>query len=322
MYKHIITSIVLGITLQVGAQMQITNSGFELWNNVGQDTEEPQNWNSNKTGTGYAPSGPQTVFRESSIVHSGNYSARIKTGTYLSIFIVNGVMTNGRVNAPTTTASQGYNQTLQADTAFNAPLSAMPDSIVFWARYAPGTSDQARIEAVIHTAYDQRVPMANDPSTTTNAVAQAQLDFGTTSGDWQRKAVGFNYNGFSATTPAYVLVNFTSSNVPGAGSASSTLYIDDIELIYNPTSTKVDEQNEPTLNAFYQDGNLYIRSTNTWSERTSVMVTDMAGKEVFNQTLQGGISSATFGLPVTDGLYIITLVDGNKVCSQRFFVTR
>lgn len=321
MKKQLTTLFVSICTIYASAQTQITNSGFELWNNVGQDTEEPQNWNSNKTGTGFAPSGPQTVFRESSIVHSGNYSARVKTGTYLSIFIVNGIMTTGRVSAPTTTATDGFNQTIQADTLFNAPLTAMPDSVVFWVRYAPGASDQGRIEAVIHTAYDQKVPMANDANTTANAVAQAVLNFGTTSGAWQRKSVAFNYSSFSATGPAYILVNFTSSNVPGTGSASSTMYVDDIELIYN-TASNVSEVSKPAINAFYQDGNLFIRSTQTWSENAVVIITDMSGKEVAKHSLQSGLLTATFGLPVPDGLYIVSLIEGDNVYSQRFFVGR
>ena len=44
------------VSLFAFAQTQITNPGFENWDNAGTATEEPTSWNSNKTGTGFAGS--------------------------------------------------------------------------------------------------------------------------------------------------------------------------------------------------------------------------------------------------------------------------
>lgn len=217
------------------AQVQLQNADFELWDNPSSANAEPVNWNSNKTGAGFANLGPQTLWRESSIVHGGTYSARIKTGTYFGT-TVNGVMTTGQVNAPSTTPSQGYNATVPTDANFSTPLTATPDSFVFWAYYVQGGTDQARCSAILHSNYAQRDPFANDPNGSTNVIAAAQATFGGTSSAWVRKSFPFDYATYNnPSAPAYILVTFTSSYVPGSGSTSSTLYIDDAQLIYNPT---------------------------------------------------------------------------------------
>jgi plastocyanin len=228
------------LSLTSFGQQQIPNSGFENWENVGTNTEEPLNWNSNKTGSGNATIPPKTISRESSIVHSGSYSAKIKTESYLTT-PVNGVMTTGRVNAPTFSASDGYNDTRTDNNDFNCPLTHYPDSIVFWAHYTQGNgTDRARVAVTIHDNYNQRDPYANDPNGSQNVVANATLNFPTTNG-WQRISVPFDYATYASNNkvPAYILVNLTSSNVPGSGSTSSVLYVDDLELIYNPNVVSV-----------------------------------------------------------------------------------
>jgi hypothetical protein len=313
------------VTLLAGnvmAQQQISNSGFELWDAVGTADEEPQNWSSNVTGDLIATT-PQTVFREASIKHSGSYSAKIQTTTYLLFFIVNGILTTGEVNAPSTTASQGYNETIQADSVFHATISDRPDSIVFWVNYTAGNgTDMGRVEAVIHEAYDQRVPIANDPNTDDHVIAQAQLDFGNTSG-WKRKSVPFDYATFgNGNQEAYILVNFTPSNVPGAGSASSIMYVDDVELIYNPSGASITELNLALMNAWYADGNIFVRSQAVWGNDAVLTVHDMNGKLVMQQDLFDNVSSSSFGADLPNGVYVITVSAENGTTSTKLSIVR
>jgi hypothetical protein len=217
------------------SQTQMVNSDFELWDNISANTAEPQEWSSNKTGSGFASLGPQTCFAETGIVHSGTYSVKLTTLSSGFGSNVNGVVTCGRVNAPSTTPSQGYNSTVQSNAAFNMPLTARPDSIVFWVRYAPGSGDSARTHVLLHTAYDQRDPTSNDPNGMTNVIGDATLNYGSTGGAWVRKSVPFIY--YNGNTPAYILATFTASKVPGGGSTSTVLYVDDVSLIYNPVVT-------------------------------------------------------------------------------------
>lgn len=219
---------------------QFPNSGFETWDNVGDSDEEPTNWNSNKTGTGFASLGPQTIFRESSNIHSGSYSVRIRTSSYFGT-TVNGIFTNGQVNAPSLTPSEGYNSTIRSNAAFNTPMPYYPDSIVVWANYTAGNgSDLARIATSLHGDYDQKDPYSNDNNGSSNIVANATREFTSTNG-WQRVSIPFDYATYASNgaSPAYLLLSMTSSNIPGAGSTNSILYVDDVELIYNPGTVAI-----------------------------------------------------------------------------------
>src|ERR1700757_4662317 len=81
------------------AQTQIANGGFEQWDNAGSSTAEPTNFNSNKTGSNTAQLGPQTCYQDASVVHSGSYAVRMETKYYI-LAVVNGSLTTGVVNAP------------------------------------------------------------------------------------------------------------------------------------------------------------------------------------------------------------------------------
>ena len=86
--KKTFTILSFAISLFSFGQTQITNSDFELWENIGATNEEPTSWNSNKTGTGLASSGPQTCFKDAT-AHSGTSCARVETKYYV-IAVVNG----------------------------------------------------------------------------------------------------------------------------------------------------------------------------------------------------------------------------------------
>ncbi len=227
-----------GLFLNAFAQtQQIGNSGFETWQNVGSNTEEPTNWGSIKTGDlcGLCGIAPQVVWREGGAgnVWSGTYSARIVTGSAFGN-PANGVLTCGEVNAPNTTPSSGFNESITTGTDESEALTDTPDSIVFYAKYTPIGTDSARASIFIHSNYNGfRDPLnaASQPY----VVAKAAMNF-RTGGVWQRISIPFQYTG-PATTPAFILASFTSSKVAGAGGIGSTLYLDEVSLIYNPVIT-------------------------------------------------------------------------------------
>lgn len=231
--KKLVLAFVLSIPVFLNAQTPIPTGNMETWTNVGGATEEPAEWNSNKTGGGNASLPGQTCFREATPanVHSGTYSARIRTGSFFGT-PVNGVMTLGRVQAPTTTPSDGFNETVLGDPLFSEVTDAVPDSIVFWAKYVPqDATDSARVSMIIHDNYS-----LNDPQEAngTHVRAKAVRNF-RTGGVWVRMSVPFTTIN-SGVTPNYMLCTFTSSKTPGVGTSNTILYIDDVSLIYNPPS--------------------------------------------------------------------------------------
>lgn len=236
--KKLLLVLFLTIPFFASAQIDVPNGGMEAWDNVGASTEEPSEWNSLMTGNlcGLCSFGAQQcVFRESGAgnVHSGTYSARIRTNVIFGN-PANGVLTLGQVTAPSTTASAGYNITLQANSAFNHGINSQPDSIVFWAKYVPqDATDSARVSVVVHDAYDVRDPQ--DAGSTPHVRSRAWKNF-RTGGAWQRISVPFTTIN-SGITPLYILATFTSGKTAGVGTANTTLYLDDVMLVYNPTLT-------------------------------------------------------------------------------------
>ncbi len=235
--KKILLVLFCSLSIILHAQIDFPNGGMENWENVGSDTEEPLEWNSIKTGDlcGFCALGAQKLlYREGGAgnFHSGLYSARIVTKNFGGI--QNGVMTLGRVTAPNTTPSNGYNITVQSNPAFNHGVNSQPDSLVFWAKYVPqDATDSARVSVVVHDNYDLRDPQ--DGGSTPHVRSRAVRNF-RTGGVFVRMSIPFTIIN-AGITPTYVIATFTSSKTPGVGTNNTTLYIDDAALIYNPVLT-------------------------------------------------------------------------------------
>ncbi|MCS6935706.1 MAG: PCMD domain-containing protein [Chitinophagales bacterium] len=235
--KHFITTgiSVFAINCFLLAQTNILNGNFESWQNVGSSTEEPTQWNSNKTGGGNAPTGPQTCFRESNNPHGGQFCARVQSGSILGI-VVNGSLTTGKVEAPSTNKAEGYIRTIANDPNYSMPFTGRPDSLIFWYRYTKQGNDYPRVEARLHVgnAYAPEAPVNNNhPDSTVNIIARAQWQGPASSiSSWTRVAVPFVY--VDNRTPQYILITTTSSGDQTGGTSGSTLWLDDFEVYYTP----------------------------------------------------------------------------------------
>ena len=294
--RKITLNILLFSNLNVFAQQQIGNSNMESWDNVGQSTEEPTNWSSFKTGTGGLSSfGSQQVARSTSIRSgaSGTYCARVYAKSTLGV-VANGLLTVGQVNMGSSTASSpdNYNFTKTSDANFSEALTGQPDSLVFWVKYTPiNSSNNARVHAILHDSYDFRDPI--DANSTSHTVARAELNYGTTGGNWVRKSVPFVNEG-PATTVEYILITFATSSTPGGGSANDEILLDDIELIYN--SVGVNEIQNTTFKAYYSfENGLTIKGTDATYELINLAG---ASEKVGNLTTLNGMSLNT-------GLYFL-----------------
>ncbi len=219
---------------------QVLNSNFEAWENLGAVTEEPNNWNSFKTGTGGLIAFTSQQLKRSAVKRpgsSGTYSAVTWAKSTLGT-IANGNFTTGQVNAnsATPTDPSNYNATVTTNTLFNAPLTVRPDSLIVWIKFKPaGTgADSARVSAIIHANYNMRDPA--DAGSAAQVVGKAIKNFAKTNGAWIRKSVPFTYPG-PATLQQYILITFTTNKTPGSGTAGDSLYVDDMELFYNPVLT-------------------------------------------------------------------------------------
>ena len=232
--------------LSAVGQTTIANGDYELWggNPTPGVTAEPNGWYSNKSGSTIAKLGPQTCFQENTIVHSGSASAKVVTENYIGTK-VNGVVTTAVVNAVSTDKSTGYIGTINRDNPSDVRRRAFtgrPDSLVGWYQYTQGSpsgaSEQGKVRAILHTSdyFDPETPVSgNHPDLSANKIGDALfLTPMSNVGSWTRFSIPFTY--VSASTPAYIMINVTSSADQLTTVGGSTIYVDDLEVVYTPPS--------------------------------------------------------------------------------------
>ncbi|MDD4149399.1 MAG: T9SS type A sorting domain-containing protein [Bacteroidales bacterium] len=229
---------------------QLPNGGFENWDGTGVN-DEPSFWNGFPSAacdlTGFAALGcsaaTTTRHQKSSDTRpnsSGSYSCKLFANSVLGI-IANGTLTTGQIRIGSTTAAsaENYNITRTSNSSFKQNINAKPDSIVFWAKFlCPSETQCARMNAIIHDNYNYLDPDISDPSASQHIVGRSVINFTRANQNWKRYSVPFNYI-YTASTPYFILITFTTNMVQGVGSTSDQLYIDDIELIYNTNLTEI-----------------------------------------------------------------------------------
>lgn len=302
-------------TLGVMAQ-NVNNADFENWENLGAVTEEPNDWNSFKSAQGALTAFSAQQIKRSDVISpasNGMYSCVIWSRSTMSI-IANGNVTTGRINMGNIlpTHQDNYNISLTTDPLFSEAFTTIPDSIVFWVKFVPAsgnTTDSARMRTVIHDAYDYRDPSASDANAPQHIVAATTCHFAKTDGLWVRKAVAIDSTG-PATTPAFILMTFTTNKTAGGGSGGDSLYIDDIEMIYNPTGTgEILKAENPLVYVDPAGQLLYINTNFEHLLSTSVSVYNISGQLV--TSLQKDIDAGTETMDVSavsSGIYFIELL--------------
>lgn len=271
MKRIVLTLSIIGLTQAFVAQQQVANSGFESWETV-DPGEEPVNWNSFLTAGGSFSFAAGDQLNSSTDIRpgsSGTKSAHLFSNDVFGV-IANGNLTVGKINMGSTTPTNvnNYNASITADADFSEVLTDSPDSLVFWAKFTPANgsgNDSARVRAAIHDSYDFRDP--TDANSATHLVASATRNYANTNGQWIRISVPFDYSG-PASTPAFLLITYTTSSVPGGGSDNDQVWIDDMELIYN--SNSVTENTSDFAQVSIQNHQLVIKTPENVSGEVAI----------------------------------------------------
>lgn len=306
------------------AQTTIQNGDFELWENAGSATEEPTFFNSNKTGTDWAPSGPQTCYRDASTFHGGAYSVRVETKTF-GFTVVNGSMVTGIVNAPTTTKSDGYIGTIKNTSLSDIRRMAFvgrPDSLVGWYKYTQGgSSELGKVRAILHVGhyYDPEAASSYHPDSSMNKIGDALfLTPAANVSTWTRFSVPFSY--VSGSNPAYIMINTTSSNDQNTSTAGSKLWLDDLAVVYNPSGISENSFNENNANVYAYDKTITVDFIKELKEKTILSVYDLTGKLISEKTLSNSKLN-TINVPeLNSGLYMYRLIGAEIQKSGKLFI--
>ena len=313
LFTIILSSVVCGSAV---AQTTITNGGFETWGNSAPGVStEPTGWYSNKSGSNVAALGPQTCFQDNSVFHSGTSSVRVENATVPIIgTVVNGNVTTGVVNAPTTTKADGYIGTRNfSDTTDQRrrAFTGRPDSLVGWYQYTAGAAtEQGKIKVVLHTGdyYDPETPSTYHNDASANKIGEALFLTPMSSvSSWTRFSVPFTYT--SSATPQYIMINMTSSADQNTTVATSKMWIDDMDVIYNPAGVNY-------VNAFADvkvyaaEKAIFMNSAAILGNDATLTIYDLAGKVLHSESLAGEKFKAVDCAYLPTGIYIYKLTGG------------
>ena len=208
-------------------QQQVDNSGFEDWEEIRSEVEEPVNWNSIKNTDGGKMTNrlaPEVYFK-SETAHSGKYSLKLVNESTVGI-IANGMVTNGAIHGEMD-KSKSYVYTDTSQAGFSTTFMSRPDSVTGWYIYSPVENDSAMVVVLLHEGYIT-LP---DHGTKSSWYGGVKVMLGSTgSNSWKRFSAPIQY--FKEGNPKFILVVFSAGNRQNA-IEGSTAFFDDIKLIYN-----------------------------------------------------------------------------------------
>ncbi|PWH85039.1 T9SS type A sorting domain-containing protein [Brumimicrobium oceani] len=286
----------------LSAQQQMQNSGFENWDDEGSAIAEPTNWSSIKTADALAAIAPEVLHRVAG--RTGNYAIELEVKTLIGIS-ANGIITNGRVHADYT-PSNGYVFTDAGNPKWHTEFSGRPDSLVGWYKYAPMSGDKGKIEIILHSGTEGRLPRNN--ATINNEIANLRVDFVTPQTEWTRFSKAFNYK--SAMNPAYILTTIAAGDST-ISKEGTKLIIDDLELIYN--SLEVDDFAATEIAVNGSNGFLYFTLEN--QENVSYQVADLSGK-----VIQSGKAKTKIPFNHDSGIYFIMIQNEREIFTKKLYI--
>lgn len=201
---------ILFITLSVNAQNPLPNPGFENWTNAG-IYENPDSWSTLNPTT--ATLGVLTALKASGAdAHSGSFAIQLTTKLVFSQ-VANGIATTGSINTTTQTISGGI------------PYTQRPDSITGWYKYTSVSGDNGFLAFVLLDAVDDTIGFANFTTPASNVSVYTYF------------STAVNY--FNSGTPVTARC-LLSSSAGFTAVVNSTLFIDDLQLVFNSSSIRED----------------------------------------------------------------------------------
>ena len=291
----------------VTPKYQVENGDFELWDDEGTANVEPAHWNSFQHASGSLAStvAAQQVQKSDDVRpgSEGTSSVRIYARNVFLGIAAQGNLTTGRINGGSITATDAngnYNYTDTENDDFHQRVTGLPDAIHVWVK--SGSSIGGSITCNLHTSGDElyQDPLGTSEGHTNKGVtvvAHAENNNIARSDDWQELYIPFTYNEEAGDIrPEYALVTLTTSGIPGQGSTSDWMIIDDFSFIYNSelASTTYDENEvvfdkdgKASIDARYNADILALTSngqgaviTTAYDAKTAVLTITVSGDDV------------------------------------------
>ncbi len=321
--KKTLLSLALGACAFLNAQTppQLENPGFEYWETVlvgngPATTSEPVDWSGLKTSDdpSLAQLSPDGTLTQDVGRGGTGYSVKLQTIYTLGV-PANGGITNGRFHAPQNlNPEEGYIYTDTTDGNWNLPYSWKPDSLVGWYKYAPTGNDKGKFEAIMHDGYGALPLFINGVhDVTANRVGRARYDWtASTNGQWVRFAVPFHWD--DTRNSDYILVIATAGDST-ISENNSTVWIDDIELVYNNLSVDEYDYNKD-FTVYYDNERIFVNMKAKSFETYSMEIVDMTGKVVSKQQVNSNTATEVQNL-YNKGIYFCRINTGTRFITRK-----
>lgn len=239
-----------------GQGFQFLNGGFENYE-IGENAEvkypfsvEPYNWHGFESADGDFASmvnmlGKHTFISEEHAHSStGKYSVML-TSLDMGFTVANGTLTTGRLHAGAMSATDLQNNAYldmskedvdNYEAPFYQYMDGTPDSLAVWVKFIQGTPQEAHPYATISTAITDgtyyQEPCDKEYANILGVARNNKIV--TNNGEWQRLVIPFDYDSYkeNGVEGKAIFATISTNADPGCGSVDS-LYVDDIQLIYN-----------------------------------------------------------------------------------------
>lgn len=238
-----------------GQGFQFLNGGFENYE-IGENAEvkypfhvEPYNWHGFESADGdwasLVSGTPHTFISDSIAPGSTGQHSVLLTSVDMWLAIANGTLTTGRLHAGAVSAddpkNNAYLDMSKGDVdKYKAPfyqyMDGTPDSLAVWVKFIQGTPQEdhpyATISTVITDGTYYQEPCNTEYANILGVARNSKIV--TNNGEWQRLVIPFDYDSYkeNGVEGKAIFATISTNADPGCGSADS-LYVDDIQLIYN-----------------------------------------------------------------------------------------
>ena len=286
--KKIFTLILVFSIYSTFLLAQTPNAGFETWVHTG-SYDNPTSWDSPNSQTATVFTYECYKVSAAAHVHSGTYAVELVTQNVLGLGMAPGVVTTGTLPTSSTGNITG-----------GVAYTLRPDSISGWYQYTPVAGDNGFFAFAL---------LGSGGNTDTIGSAFFKTP-ATTVANYTRFSAHIVYKSANPVVNSVWVVCSSATGAPTSANTGSTLYADDLNVVFNPASG-IAAQNNPNELIVYPNpstGNFTIKNENL--KIKNVEVYNVMGEKVYQSQISNLQSQITLDAP--NGLYFYSVMDENN----------
>ncbi len=286
--KKIFTLISILSISSAGMFAQTPNAGFETWtHNSFPSYDTPDSWNCANSQT--ALTGVFSCVKSSS-AHSGSFAIQLITK---------------QIGSPINQLVPGFATTGTLPTSITGPITGgiaytlRPDSITGWYKYTPQGGENGYIQFILFGTSNSDTIATGGFATPAAAV-----------GSYTRFHAEMIYRSANPVTNSMWLLS-SSKNDALTASIGSTLFVDDLALVFNP-GVGVAEQNRTEVTLFPNPASDRIEIKNILNSAAQFVLYDAMGNKMEEKEI-GSVESSVDVKEFANGLYFYTVTGKNNL---------